>query len=490
MARKKDRPLVLGWKITNKKQNPDYWMTHKPRPGVQTPDQLVTVDEQGIRTNTIIVASPGSGKSFFLGRLIEEILLGTDSRILCFDPNSDFVRINSTVRGTLWKNAKYDPLKKKAQPLPHEKDRRTFKSRWDRVEKRVYSASKRPPPNCVRIALDWLDYKVEWLSEETTLAAENELRSCHDFVGQIKQLLEKSKTIKWRADHELLDAARDLWVATKDGDRKAVIAKLEQAFASDADGSSYQTRQCPLPRGKTVEDFDKFIDPHIKAAAKHRTFMPDEAQRAYFNICQAAKRSGIFATRYPLHNQPGTTAHFVDLLSIRNTRFKLMTVLKYLEDEIEDAANLRENVQATQGTKGAKDPRKPLYIIVDEAHSLMPANPEGKLARDVRDKFRWIAGEGRKFGIFLIVVSQEPAKLDPPIVSTCRNRAIMQMTGGAVLAGAIKQLGLSKREASAAQKAASFEQGRVLLLGKWASKRFRFLYGAMRRTFPGGDDIP
>jgi hypothetical protein len=490
MARTNDRALVLGWKITNKEQHPDYWMTLNPKLGDQTTDQLVTVTEASIRTNTIIVASQGSGKSFFLGRLIEEILLHTDGRILCFDPNSDFVRIHSTVRGTLWTKATYNPKKKSAQPLPHEKYKRTFKGRWDRIQKRVYSASKLPPPNSVRIALDWLDYRVEWLSDETTLAAENELRSCHDFVGQIRQLVEKSKTIKWRADHELLEVARDLWVATKDPDRRAVIAKLEEAFAFDADESSYQTRQCPLPPGKTVADFDRLTAPHIRAAAKHRGFMPDDAQRAYFNIGQAAKRSGVFATRYPLQNQPGTTAHFVDLLSIRNIRFKLMTALKYLEDEIEDAEDLHEQVQATQGNKGFKDPRKPLYIIVDEAHTLMPANPEGRLARDVLDRFRWIAGEGRKFGIYLIVVSQEPAKLDPRIVSLCKNRALMQMTGGAFLEDAIKQLGLSKGEASEARKAASFKQGRVLLLGRWASNRFRFLYGAMRRTFPGGDDIP
>jgi hypothetical protein len=491
MARKKDGLLVLGWKITND-QNPDYWMTDDPRPGGQTPDQLVTVDEDALANNAIIVASSGSGKSFFLGRLIEEILLRTDARILCFDPNSDFVRINSTVRGSLWAKANYDPHKPKDQSLPHEKDRLAFKRPWDRIDKRVYSASKHKPPRATPIKLDWLRYKVEWLVEDASIAKEEELRSCHEFVGELKHLFVKSKLIQWWSDHELLEFARNFWFTTRDRDADAISAKLKELFASDSKGSSFRTRQCPLKVGSTVDDFNKLIAPHIKAAAKLRAFLPDQVQRDYFGAAQAAKRSGVFGDRYPLNNEPGTTAHFVDLLSIRNPRFKHMVVLKYLEDEINDAKDLHEKALAAQGTKGAKDSRKPLFVIVDEAHHLMPGHPDTKLANDLLEKFLWLVDEGRKFGIFLILVTQQPDKVHPSIVSSCTNRALMRITNRETLEKAIKALGLSQntREASEAARASGFYQGRAMLFGPWANSSIHFLYAAMRRTLAAGAGLP
>ena len=38
-----------------------------------------------------------------------------------------------------------------------------------------------------------------------------------------------------------------------------------------------------------------------------------------------------------------------------------------------------------------------------------------------------IAAEGRKYGLFLILVSQRPDKLDHPILSECANKAIMRL---------------------------------------------------------------
>ncbi|MDW0169591.1 MAG: DUF87 domain-containing protein [Nitrososphaeraceae archaeon] len=40
------------------------------------------------------MAQSGSGKSFFLGRLIEEIKIKSKARCLNLDPNGDFTKIN------------------------------------------------------------------------------------------------------------------------------------------------------------------------------------------------------------------------------------------------------------------------------------------------------------------------------------------------------------------------------------------------------------
>jgi hypothetical protein len=398
--------------------------------------------------------------------------------------------MDSTVRGAMWTQAVYNPNNLKGQPLPHEKDRLAFKKPWDRIEKRVYSASPQRPPRSVPIALDWLEYPVEWLCEESSIASENELRSCHSFVTEIKRIFEISKSIKWRNDNGLLEFARDLCLETKNDDRNRVIEKLEQRFSANSEGTSFGTRQCPLPYGSSVEEYAKSLAPHIRAAAKYRTFVPEKAQRDYFNIAQAIKESHVFGTRFPLRNPPAVRAHVLDLLSIRDDRYKLMVVRKYLQDERENAVTLYEKVRANQEQKGATDKRNPLFIVVDEAHNLLPSEPETRAAKDVRDQFRWIAGEGRKFGVYLILVTQEPAKLDPRVTSLCVNRAIMKMSGGDVLKGATKSLGLTSKEATEARIAPELRQGRVLLFGPWAQGPCRLFYGGMRRTPPGGSDLP
>ncbi|NVM24158.1 MAG: DUF87 domain-containing protein [Desulfobacterales bacterium] len=40
-----------------------------------------------------VLTQSGSGKSFLVGRLIEELVIKTNARVVVLDPNSDFVRL-------------------------------------------------------------------------------------------------------------------------------------------------------------------------------------------------------------------------------------------------------------------------------------------------------------------------------------------------------------------------------------------------------------
>jgi DNA helicase HerA-like ATPase len=59
-----------------------------------------------------------------------------------------------------------------------------------------------------------------------------------------------------------------------------------------------------------------------------------------------------------------------------------------------------------------EDQRVPTFIVLDEAHNFIAANPRSRHESLVREQFCTIAAEGRKFGLFLILVSQRPDKLD------------------------------------------------------------------------------
>ena len=107
----------------------------------------------------------------------------------------------------------------------------------------------------------------------------------------------------------------------------------------------------------------------------------------------------------------------------------------------------------------------------------------------VREQFRTIAAEGRKFGLFLIMVSQRPDKLDDLVLSECGNKAILRLDSQSMVDKVIKTLGLdSDIESIEREKIVNFKPGRGILAGNWACEHSVF-YCAARRTIEGGRNL-
>ncbi|MFX1474732.1 MAG: ATP-binding protein [Promethearchaeota archaeon] len=66
----------------------------------------------------------------------------------------------------------------------------------------------------------------------------------------------------------------------------------------------------------------------------------------------------------------------------------------------------------------------PVFLVVEEAHNFIPAGDETRSLSVIRR----IAGEGRKFGIFLIVISQRPGKIHSDTLSQCNSQIVLKIT--------------------------------------------------------------
>ena len=64
--------------------------------GVEVPARLRS---QGFGRHTFLCGQSGSGKTYALGVILEQLLLGTDLRMVVFDPNADFVGLGETLPG-------------------------------------------------------------------------------------------------------------------------------------------------------------------------------------------------------------------------------------------------------------------------------------------------------------------------------------------------------------------------------------------------------
>ena len=75
-----------------------------------------------------------------------------------------------------------------------------------------------------------------------------------------------------------------------------------------------------------------------------------------------------------------------------------------------------------------REERRPVLLVIDEAHNLCSPRLDSPLAVAVRERIVQIAAEGRKFGLWLLLSTQRPSKVHPGIISQCDNLALMKMT--------------------------------------------------------------
>jgi uncharacterized protein len=135
---------------------------------------------------------------------------------------------------------------------------------------------------------------------------------------------------------------------------------------------------------------------------------------------------------------------------------------------------------------GRRATREPIAIVIDEAHNVCPAEPADPVTALATEDAIRIAGEGRKFGLYLIVVTQRPQKVHENVLSQCDNLVLMRMNSTADLAH-IRRV-FSFVPPGLIDRAMTFRQGEALLAGKIASHPALIRFGA-RITQEGGSDV-
>lgn len=131
--------------------------------------------------------------------------------------------------------------------------------------------------------------------------------------------------------------------------------------------------------------------------------------------------------------------------------------------------------------------RQPLLLVIDEAHNVCPRTPTDANQALATELMIRIAGEGRKFGLYLLLSTQRPSKVHPNVISQCDNLLLMKMNS----ATDIRELSETFSYAPPAliELAAGFGLGEGLAAGKIAPEPL--LFGSGRRlTLEGGSDVP
>jgi hypothetical protein len=131
--------------------------------------------------------------------------------------------------------------------------------------------------------------------------------------------------------------------------------------------------------------------------------------------------------------------------------------------------------------------RRPALVVVDEAHNVCPVQASLALQQEGRDQIVRIAGEGRKYGLHLLLVTQRPDKLEPNALSQCDNLVLMRLNGAAD----VERLAAAFSFVPAALigEAPSFAKGEALLVGGIVGRPTRLAFEG-RLSPEGGGDVP
>lgn len=458
--------LALGWRV-DEDGHPAYWMQPEARVGGHSVKDLVCIPAKQAARHSAIIAQSGSGKSFFLGRLVEELLLNTRSRVVIIDPNADF-RKSDSIEASMWENTGYNPAKYLGK-MPTEADFETVAKTWQSIPRKIFRADiPEADGNYEPLRLWWPQLATDLIAEDLRPAEGVEMRHCHKFVQSLAVILkdELSSRENESISNQLIEQSQDAFsklLAARESN--STIAELKVVLAS----------------ALGVQDFGLDFD----LAVSSFQHVSAEVAKYYFARAHECEIAGILR-----QTPPPAWDEFrqivVDLPSMPNIHLRQLMVYQVLSRVWETQLNAWKEAMSAVG---GEDRRVPYFIVVDEAHNLIPAEPRNRAAAALREFFRTIVAEGRKFGLFLIVVSQRPDKLDPMVLSACENKIVMRMDSADALQKIKNVMDVPPDVAAQLPDCLKFRIGRGLLFGAWTPNGPKKFLSAARRTVEGGRSL-
>jgi hypothetical protein len=467
----KTQTLLLGWQANNQ-GDPQCWLGDNFTGHIPDKKHLTEIDAELLASNSAIIAQSGSGKSFFLGRLIEELLLQTKAKVLVLDPNSDFRLVTQSVDKKKWDNPHYDIATRKGW-LPTEHSPEPFLSRWKKLQLRIDSnvalqsdVTIVTPHFLKRISIPWRSLPAEYIANEAGSFSDADVSLCHGLFDRIIKFIQAKAITPGPTDKE-------------------IVSMVNALYNSKVYDDIFQSQS--LRESKYWQNFgsSEFIPSELKHAFYLKQLVNPDCLRQYVALATAASTSGIF-TFAPSASHNDDRLRVLDLASLLEKDNQRALVSTTLRDVWE---TMHEKWRKAMDEAPEEDQRSPLFIVVDEAHHVIPREPMDRLQKLLVNQFRQIATEGRKYGVFLIIVTQRPDRLDTIVAGECMNIAAMRMNSQKAIDEAVNVFSLDGPMEDTLRKVRSFAPGRVALLGGWAGDTPKLLYSAGRRTQEGGRNI-
>lgn len=395
------------------------------------------IDPESLLYHTAIIGQSGSGKSFMVGRLIEEICLQTNGKLVIFDINSDFSNLDIPYEDAWKRISGYSPWF--IENYKNDQNYKSFSVVWKEIIKTDLFKFNTIGKDNKSIEIPWKKLS-EYELRQLLRIHPREQPECTWLLSRLFQEADKY-------DWELKD-----WEEIP----KLLVKWARQNIDMKYDGYKFRESFARYISITTSVEAAQRISAAISDALDYKIWEGKESKKEFSSIFP----SDNFESDLPTIKLPRIVT--INLDSLQNHQARLFVVRHTLENLWKMATESRWNIMF----EGVKDTRYPIFIIVDEAHRFIPDETDLFAGKEVLNLFRRYSAEGRKYGLFLIIISQRPSKLNQDILSECDNVCIMKIVSSDDIELLAKRFGYIEKETLKKNKV--FTPGKAVFAGKWA----------------------
>lgn len=413
-------------------------------------DTIIKLEAEGFLAHTAIIGQSGSGKSFLLGRIIEELLINTNGKLVIFDLNADFIKI-SNVNNEIWQ--------KEAQPKAYENLLVTdyifdskfniFETEWKKVTDKIHIFGSIGDNRKIRIS--WKELNLNEWCLLLSIGKNNQ----PELVFLLNTLINYARD-KWKFEHwKVLPKLIVRWARKRFGRHEEYEVQFEENIARYI---SYNFRI------QTIQHFANALE--------------NALNYGILNEDSEFKK---------LINEESFRLLCINIASLYEKEARLFTIHHVLKQMWQYC--IRKRWDAINST-GADDRRVPIFILIDEAHKVAPINAETFSEIATLELIKQIASEGRKFGLFLLIATQRPQKLHDDVLTEFDNVCIMHLVNLLDFKNIKQNFGFISDEEIKFEDLVEFKKGQGFFAGRWVKNGNTQIKGiAPQRTQPCGGDL-
>jgi DNA helicase HerA-like ATPase len=367
---------------------------------INRPHVDVKLDPNGLRRHLAVIAQTGAGKSYTVGVLLEQ-LLQLGGTVVVFDPNSDYVLMRRTPENG-WTSfadrvSVYRLPSKQQSRIPDEEigDTRRLTVQFSRLELGEICELAGIPESFanIRKAL-----KVAY----DNLQARGRDYTPEDMVAELERLAS---------------------FGTFDAEGGAAPGRLDlpglHLVDGEANGAALPEDSLDVddwfPEGRARKELDE------RAAKKGRSGPADGKAPSPDTVSGAARATKYVEALADMDIWGFESVPLDDFLR----PMSLATVdLAGVDRKLADFA-VSKVLREVWGRATTQGLARPVFLVLEEAHNFVPSGAEGGHSTYW---IKRIASEGRKFGIFLVLITQRPYRVHQDTLSQCGSQIIMRLT--------------------------------------------------------------
>jgi DNA helicase HerA-like ATPase len=358
---------------------------------INRPSVPVLLNPNGLRRHLAVIAQTGAGKSYTVGVILEK-LLQLGGTIVVFDPNSDYVlmRRDPHHRAT--------PFADRVQVyrLPTTQSGRITDEEIGGAQKFTMQFSKLEPEEiCQMTGIGEGATNIRKAVQTVWEKLQGQDYTARVFLDELENLANAGEVMLGRGPRALSPVI---------GDEKEFDRSVAQRIAEKAN--------------ITFDDLGKEESEDVEPRKAS-----NEGKRVSWDAVMGAQKALKYIERltkidiWGFSDVPMNDLLKPMTLSVIDVAGVDQWIAEFVVDKV-----LRE----AWGRAVNEGLPRPVFFVLEEAHNFVPGGPGAQ--SQAAYIIKRIASEGRKFGLFLILITQRPYKVHGDTLSQCNSQIIMRLT--------------------------------------------------------------